>query len=176
MTNELDEIWSAKLSNVIENARTSGRDDIADYLTLKAANDSIRKSGTERLFQSFIDIALNAENVEKNIQVERESPHTFVHRNATMKGELLRLTRGVRCLNVEAGWTRAPSDGFMRLGGLAFARITHFGMPEKNTELVLKPNEQSGLWITVKLNELSDSFGVSGARRHLAIFLDDRVR
>ena len=176
MTNELDEIWSAKLSNVIDNARASGREDLADYLTLKAANDSIRNAETERLFQSFIDVALNAENVEQNIQVERESPHTFVHRNATMKGALLRLTRGVRCLTVEAGWTRAPSDGFMRLGGLAFARITHFGMPEKNTELVLKPNEESSLWITVKLNELTDRFEAPDARRHLAIFLDDRIR
>jgi len=176
VTNELDEIWSAKLSNVIDNARASGRDDIADYLTLKAANDSIREAGTERLFQSFIDVALSAENVAKNIHVERESPHTFVHRSATMKGALLRLTRGVRCLTVEAGWTRAPSDGFMRLGGLAFARITHFGMPEKNIELVLKPSEENSLWITVKLNELTDSFEASDARRHLAIFLDDRVR
>jgi hypothetical protein len=176
VTNELDEIWSAKLSNVIENARASGRDDLADYLTLKAANDSIRKAGAERLFQSFIDVALSSENVEKNIQVERESPHTFVHRNATMKGALLRITRGVRCLTVESGWTRAPSDGFMRLGGLAFARITHFGMPERNTELVLKPNDESSLWITVKLNELTDSFESPDAARHLAIFLDDRIR
>lgn len=176
MTNELDEIWSAKLSNVIESARASGRDDLADYLTLKAANDSIRNTGTERLFQSFIEVALNAENVEKNVKVERESPHTFVHRNATMTGALLRLTRGVRCLTVEAGWTRAPSDGFMRLGGLAFARITHFGMPEKNTELILKPSDENSLWIAVKLNELTENFEASDAAQHLGIFLDDRIR
>jgi hypothetical protein len=173
--NELDEIWSAKLSNAIENARTSGRGDLADYLSLKAANDAIRQSEIDMLFQHFIELALSAENVEKNIRVEREAPHSFVHRNANMKGSLLRLTRGVRCLTLEAGWTKAPSDGFMRLGALAFARITHFGMPEKNVELVLKPNDGSNLWFVVKLDKAADAFDLSLIERQLQVFLDDRI-
>ncbi|MFL6468947.1 MAG: hypothetical protein ACJ72Z_13395 [Pyrinomonadaceae bacterium] len=174
--NELDDLWSAKLSDAIENARTSGRDDIADYLELKATNDSVRQVATDRLFQAFIELALNAENVQKNILVERESPHSFVHRNANMHGTLLRLARGVRCLTLEAGWTRGPSDGFMRLGALAFARITHFGMPEKGVELVLKPNNESALWITVKAGELAGLFEQADVERHIGIFLDDRIR
>lgn len=174
--NELDEIWSTKLSNAIENARGSGRGDLADYLSLKAANDAVRKAEIDELFQHFIDIALSAENVEKNIQVEREEPHSFVHREANMKGSLLRLIRGVRCLTLEAGWTKAPSDGFMRLGALAFARITHFGMPEKNVELVLKSNDAGSLWFMVKLDKTADVFDHSHIERHLQIFLDDRIR
>src|SRR5688572_8269486 len=88
--NELDELWSAKLSDAIEDARASGRSDLADYLSLKAANDAVRQAEIDKLFQHFIDLALSAENVEKNIRVEREAPHSFLHRNANMKGGLLR--------------------------------------------------------------------------------------
>jgi len=174
--NELDDLWSEKLSDAIEHARVTGREDIADYLTLKVANDAIRQSETEKLFQQFIDVALSSENVQKNIQVERESPHSFVHRNANMTGMLLRFVCGVRCLTVEAGWTRTPSDGFMRLGALVFARITHFGMPEKNVELALKPSDESNLWFAVRGSATSDAFVRSDVERHLQIFLDDRVR
>ncbi|MGI8493966.1 MAG: hypothetical protein ACR2L1_01470, partial [Pyrinomonadaceae bacterium] len=44
---------------------------------------------------------------------------------------------GVRSLTVETGWTRTPSDGFMRGGSLAHARISHFGMSKANAELLL---------------------------------------
>src|SRR5687767_4195581 len=88
--NELDELWSAKLSEAIEGARASGRGDLADYLSLKAANDALRQAEIDDLFQQFIDLALSAEHVGTNLQVEREAPHSFVHRNANMKGSLLR--------------------------------------------------------------------------------------
>ena len=39
------------------------------------------------------------------------------------------------------GLGRTPSDGFMRLQALAFARISHFGIQEANTELVLRVEE-----------------------------------
>ena len=174
--NELDELWSAKLARTIENARSSGQGGLADYLALKVANDAVRQAETDKLFQMFIDAALTSENIEKNISVERESPHSFVHRNATMKGTLLRLTRGVRCLTIETGWARTPSDGFMRLSALVFARITHLGMPEKNEELILKANDDGGSWLAVKLGEPGDPFGEGDVHRHLEIFLDDRVR
>ena len=174
--NELDDIWSEKLSNAIDQVRGSGRGDIADYLELKVANDAVRQAETEKLFKLFIDRALSAENIEKNIQVERESPHIFVHRNATMSGFLLRLSRGVRCLTVEAGWTHRPGDGFMRFGALVFARITHFGLSEKNVELVLKPNDSNNLWHIVKSGLPSESVGRESIERHVDILIDDRVR
>jgi hypothetical protein len=174
--NEIDDVWAANLANAVENARSAGREDIADYLTLKAANNSVRNAGAEQLFQWFIDIALSAENVSRGVAVERESPHSFVHRNANMKGASLRISRGVRCLTVEAGWTRSPSDGFMRLGALVFARITHFGLVEKNEELILKPSEDNTLWFTVKLGQPAAMFDVDDAERHIKMFLDDHVR
>jgi hypothetical protein len=174
--NEIDDVWAANLANAAENARSAGREDVADYITLKAANNSVRTAAAEHLFQWFIDLALSAENVSRSVTVERESPHSFVHRNATMKGASLRISRGVRCLTIEAGWTRSPSDGFMRLGALAFARISHFGLSEKNEELILKPSEDNTLWFTVKLGQPSLQFGAGDAERHIRIFLDDHVR
>lgn len=174
--NELDEIWSEKLSGAIEKVRDSGRGDLADFLELKAANDDIRRVEVEKLFKLLIDQALSAENAEKNILVERESPHTFEHRNAKMTGILLRLSRGVRCFTVEAGWTKRPGDGFMRFGALVFARLTHFGMPEKNDELVLKPNDGNVLWHIVQQGSVAASFEADQIGRHIEILLNDRVR
>ena len=56
--------------------------------------------------------------------MENENPHNFRLRGANLVGSLLRVRQGVRCLTVEAGWTRTPNDGFMRGGALAIARIT----------------------------------------------------
>ena len=174
--NELDRFWSEKLSNAIEQVRGAGRGDLADYLELKAANDAVRQAETEKLFKLLTDRALSAENIEKNIHVERESPHSFVHRNATMTGFLLRLSRGVRCLTVEAGWTRRPGDGFMRFGALVFSRITHFGLPEKNVELILKPNDGSILWHVVRSGAPAESIGPEAIEGQIEILIDDRVR
>lgn len=174
--NELDDIWSEKLSDTIEQVRGSGRGDLADFLELKAANDAMRQTEIENLFKLLIDRALSFENIDKNIQVERESPHSFVHRNATMSGYLLRLSRGVRCLTVEAGWTRRPGDGFMRFGALVFARITHFGLPEKNVELILKPNDGNNLWHIVRFGSPAEAIERDGVERHVDILIDDRVR
>jgi hypothetical protein len=174
--NELDELWSAKLANAADNIRSTGKGGLADYIELKAANDAVRLAECEKLFKKFIDAALTAENVERHVNVEHESPHSFQHRNATMKGVLLRLSRGVRCLTLEAGWARTPSDGFMRLGALVFARITHFGMSEKNEELILKSNDDNVLWSIVKQEKIVDNFIEADIARHIRTFLDDSVR
>src|SRR5262245_46903082 len=125
--NELDEFWSENLSTAIEHARGTGRGDLADYLELKAANDAVRQAGVVAFFDKLIELA-TSELASGRITIEHESPHQFLHRGANMAGRLLRLQYGVRRMTVEAGWTRTPKDGFMRLGALAFARITHFGM------------------------------------------------
>jgi hypothetical protein len=45
--NELDQLWSEKLSTAIDNARKTGRGDLADYLELKAANDAVRQAASK---------------------------------------------------------------------------------------------------------------------------------
>jgi hypothetical protein len=175
--NDFEALLTAQIVNAIENARASGRDDIADYLALKAANDTIRQRETDDLLKAFIGIALSAENVARNVEVERESPHSFQYSNARLKGALLRMVRGLRRLTVETGWTRGPGDGIMRLGAMAFARITHFGIPEKNAALILKREGDVHAWFEVRNDTLSKAhFELQDVQRHLDIFLDDRLR
>lgn len=174
---DFEDLVASKIVDAIENARASGRDDIADYLALKAANDSVRQREMDELFRAFIGIALSAENVARNVQVERESPHSFLYRDANMKGSLLRITRGLRSLTVEAGWTRAPGDGFMRLGAMAVARLMHYGMPDKNAVLVLKRNGNEHSWFELINDKVATvAFRPQDIQRHFEIFLNDRVR
>jgi hypothetical protein len=174
---DFEELVAAKLVDAIETARSSGRDDIADYLALKAANDTIRQREIDSLFKAFIGVALSAENVERNVQVERESPYSFRHGDATMKGTLLQMTRGLRSLTVEAGWTRAPGDGFMRLGAMVVARLTHYGLPEKNAVLMLKPHDDGHSWFELQNDRIAAVvFQAEDVERHVAVLLNDRIR
>jgi hypothetical protein len=144
--NELDEAWSEMLAGAIENARSSGRGDVADFLALKQSNDALRQTAVDWLFNSFIEIASEANRRNSLVVIEREEPHEFPFNNAKMAGSLVRVRFGVRSLIVEAGWTRLPSHGFMRGGALAAARIKHFGMPEAGDELILVRSEEIPAW------------------------------
>lgn len=144
---ELDEFWSHELAKAMQNAKATGRGDVADYLELKARNDALRETGVRWLNESLAAIALENSGVTGKIEIARDAPHRFEFRKATMAGTRLKLVQGVRCLTLEAGWTRTPSDGFMRGGALAAARITHFGMPKAGAELGLYVREDVPHWI-----------------------------
>ena len=169
--NELDEFWSEKLSAAIENARDTGRGELADYLELKAANDAVRQTGVEQFLGTMIDIATRPEHAAKTISIERESPHSFRHRDANMVGSVLRLSYGVRCMTVEAGWTRTPTDGFMRLGAFAFARITHLGIPRANGEFILKGDGKTAAWAVVRDDRADTSFDMDQLNEHFLVFI-----
>ena len=168
--NELDQFWSEKLSTAIENARETGRADLANYLELKAANDAIRQTGVDQFLGTMIEIATLPEHFSKKISIERESPHSFRHRDANMVGSLLQLSYGVRCLTIEAGWTRTPTDGFMRLGALAFARITHLGIPRANAEFILKGDGKTAAWAVVRDDKADESFEMDQLNEHFLVF------
>lgn len=164
---ELDEFWSVQLAAATQNARLSGRADVADYLSLKAENDAIRSVEVERLFKDIIAAAMSDPFLERQIRIERESPHNFRHRNANLVGSLLRLRHGVRCFTVEAGWTRTPSDGFMRLGALVFARITHFGFPKGNMELAFSCDQSPQKWRIVREEKAAIAFETEDCVLHI---------
>jgi hypothetical protein len=147
--NELDEVWSEMLENAIAGAESSGRRDVADYLNLKAANDRVRQAGVQWLFDSFLELAGEANRANSAITMEREHPHNFTFKGANLVGSLLRIRHGVRCLTIEAGWTRTPADGFMRDGALAVARITHFGMAKSNADLILARPGETPKWFSM---------------------------
>jgi hypothetical protein len=166
---ELDEFWSHELAKAFENAKNSGRDDVADYLELKARNDALREAGVRWLNESLVSIALENGAAGK-IEIVRDAPHRFEFRKATMAGTRLKLIQGVRCLTVEAGWTRTPSDGFMRGGALAAARITHFGMPKSGAELGLYATEGVPHWISYIDEKNAAEFTLDDVRDHFNTF------
>lgn len=135
--NELDEIWQRMIQEAALRAGNSGNADVAEYLQLKATNDALRAAACRWLFDSFIELSDDANKLGIRLDVENENPYRYAVGRSTMVGALLCFRFGVRNLTIETGWTRTPSDGFMRGGSLAHARILHFGMSKANAELLL---------------------------------------
>lgn len=173
--NELEEAWSKQLASAIDDAKKAGRHDIADFLTLKAENDSIRMGGVKWLFETFVTLAAEANREFSSISMERTDPHNFPHRGANIVGTMLRIRCGVRCLTFEAGWTRTPSDGFLRGGALAFAKITHFGMPREGAELNLVVSGNEAVWKTNQEEGKRQIVDAEYVRRHLQLLVGDAM-
>ncbi len=169
--NEPDEVWARKINEALAKARASGHGDVADYLQLKAANDQIRAAGVKWLFDSLTEIAALANRNNSLITIENENSHQFAFGNANLAGSLLRFRQGVRCLTVEAGWTRTPNDGFMRGGALACARISHFGIAKQNSELILLRLDNAPHWFAVDKEGKRSLFDSRNLQNHFQIFL-----
>jgi len=162
---ELDHVWSKMLEDALPDA--SG--DVAVYLRLKATNDTIRRIGVGWLFDTMIEIAGREMRSRPHLKIELVEPHSFKHGNSNMVGRLVSIHLGVRCLAIEAGWVRTPSDGIMRNGSLAVARISHFGKPKHASELRLVHGEELPNWLDRSGN------GVDPAlfEEHFTILLSD---
>lgn len=163
---ELDQVWSQMLTDAASKAAATGRRHVAEYLRLRATNDAIRKAGIAWLLDSLIEIGLAARTLP-TIAIERVEPHSFQHGASNMVGSLIKFRYGVRCLSIEAGWTRTPSDGVMRQGALAFARILHFGAPRAGAELRLVRTDELPSWI----DDNNAVIETDALRRHFAYFL-----
>ena len=168
--NDFERQWSELLRNATTRAAAAGRDDIADYLDLRAGNDAIRQTGIEWLFTTLTGIAEKAAEDIRNIKTEREEPYSFKIGNSRMTGAVLRFRLGVRCLSVEAGWTRLPGDGIMRGGSLAVARITHFGIPKANMDLYLVRSGESYIWNFQTRDNVRGFFGSRHLAAHFQLF------
>ncbi|HEV2706670.1 MAG TPA: hypothetical protein VGV59_12155 [Pyrinomonadaceae bacterium] len=134
---EFDAELEARLAEAHERARTRGRNDVADYILLRAANDQLRAESVARLLEDFTAAAGEANREGAALTLERTDSHRFQVGNSTMVGTRLVLRAGVRALTIEAGWPRTPRDGIVRGGGLAAARISHFGDRAAGDELLL---------------------------------------
>ena len=169
--NELDQAWSEVLANALEKAHSSGRNDIADYLRLRSTNDLVRQTAVDWLIGSFTNLAANESVRSPGLKIEREEPHDFPMRGANIVGTKLTIRQGVRCLTIEAGWTRTPGDGFMRGGSLAFARLRHFGIPGQDVDLGLNRSEDLPIWQFAVHEGFKGEFDLSDVHRHLEILL-----
>ena len=170
--NELDEVWSQKIQKARAEAATAGRSDVADYLALRAANDALRQTSIKWLFDSLHEIAAFSNRNGTNITIETENPHRFAFKNSTLVGALARLRQGVRCLTVEAGWTRTPADGFMRGGALAIGRVSHFGISKHNVELYLVLENDSPAWFAADKDGERTRFDSRHLNEHFRLLLD----
>ena len=165
---ELDHVWSQMLDEAETRTAEDGRRHVADYLRLRATNDAIRAAGVGWLYDTVIEIAGRAMGERHGITIEREEPRSFVRGSSTMVGSLLRIRQGVRCLTVETGWARTPSDGIMQKGALVYGRIAHFGMPKLGAEIRLVHAESLPQW----LDESGSAIDSVELQRHFDHFLD----
>ncbi len=136
---EFEAEWKRRITEAEQRARSSGRTAVADYLALRATNDTARSIGIDWLIETFVALAGETNRSgASSISITRDEAHRFRVGNSTMVGTLLTLRAGpVRALMIEAGWPRAPQDGIVRGGGLASARLRHFGNKSADEELLL---------------------------------------
>jgi hypothetical protein len=169
--NELDRVWARMIDEAAAKAQAAGQTEVAEYLTLKATNDTIRAASVEWLFDAATEIAAESNRRNAGVTVEQENPHQFAFAGANIVGSLLNFRQGVRCLTLEAGWTRTPADGFMRGGALACARITHFGIGKNNAELVLLRGKNLPNWFSIEKEGKRAVFDSRHLNRHFRVFL-----
>ena len=178
--NELEENWAAAMQAAELQARRSGNGDAFDYFRLKEINDAARRVGIEWLLNAFLEVATEANRRGFSLKIENSGEnsekkvdrHSFAVGAATMRGSLVRLTLGIRALTIEAGFPQLPQDGFVRGGGLACARVSHFGIAAANEDVLLVRSETGApAWFVVKENNLRQPFDVSGLKHHFAVFI-----
>ncbi len=169
--NLTEEVWQEQFDKAIFDAQRQGRNDVAEYISLKSSNDAIRAESIKWLFGTVLEIVSAFNNHGARIKLEQNDNHRFSHQKADLTGSRLKLQQGVRCLTIEAGWTRNPGDGFMRGGALVLARITHFGFPKEAEELVVLRFEDKPQWFSVDGEFHRISFNVKSLKPHFEVFL-----
>lgn len=171
---ELEAEWARRLAEAEQRARTSGRSDVADYLALRSLNDMARHTGIEWLLATFTTHAGEANRKGAGISFTQTDAHRFRVGNSTMVGRRLALNAGVRVLTIEAGWPRTPRDGIVRGGGLATARISHFGDPRADDQLLLVQSAgDAPRWLVLDANGARVvALEEERVRQHVARLLD----
>lgn len=171
MLDDDDNNWTAVFRSAEEQLRDSGRVDLADYVSLRAANDAVREKAVAWLFNAVSAVAGEANRRDLAIAIERSESHSFEFRGANIVGSLTRLRQGVRAMTVEAGWPRVPSDGFIRGNALAVARVRHFGMREHDADLLLSRFEGVPIWFADAGGGRREEFHLGELLRHFAVFV-----
>lgn len=170
---ELDEEWARVLAEAERRAQSAGRGDLVEYLRLRASNDHARLTGVEWLFETFTLLAGEANRAGAGVQIIRKDGHRFEVGSATMVGRLLTLKSGVRQLMIEAGWPRAPRDGFVPGNGLASGQIRHFGIKSANEELLLvRSPKGTPQWLVLEREGRRTELLEGRIRQHLRKFLN----
>lgn len=144
---------------------------MADYLSLRATNDEIRSAGVSALFEALTTIVNEEAKSGRQITATFVETHNFTYQNANISGSRIEFRIGIRCLTVEAGWTRTPTDGFMRGGALAIARFHHFGIKKANVELFLVRRNTGVVWMLVDEGVAVSIFAYEQLKGHIDILI-----
>ena len=168
---EISNFWSEILDGAGSEKSSSGRRIVADFIALKATNDEIRSRAIEWLISSFTELAAHANQHNIPIEIERKEPHNFAAYGANMVGLKTSFRHGLRCLTVEAGWTRMPGDGFMRGGALAVAHIRHFGLKQHAADLALLRTNDRLQWCQIDNENTAHPIQIDNLVRHMAILV-----
>lgn len=149
----------------------AGRGIVGDYIRLRERNDEIRETAVGILLSAVHALVNEASTNGFTLEMEQFDECRFEVKPMKLSGPALRIRHGVRCLTVEAGWTRVPSDGVMSGGALALARISHFGMPEHTVELHLLVYEERPRWFTIGRDGIRVSFEAEDLVGHFSRLL-----
>lgn len=172
MADTFEEDYERIMADAQARARAGG--DVAEYLSVRAANDQLRARAVEWLLNVFTAAAGELNRAGAGLQLTRTDAHRFGVGGSTMVGPRVVLSRGVRSLTIEAGWPRAPRDGIVRRGGLACARVSHFGSPSSDEDLLLLPAADGGepTWFVTDKSGAGVALLPERVRLHFVKFLD----
>jgi hypothetical protein len=148
------------------------RSTVADFIALKATNDEIRRRAVEWLVAAFTELAGQANRRNFSIEIESLDTHNFPAFGARMAGVKTSFRYGLRCLTVEAGWTRTPADGFMRGGALAVAHIRHFGLKQHSADLALLKTDRLPEWHEIDRDNVARPIRFEDITRHFELLID----
>jgi len=169
---ELDDVWEQMLAESGSSSVVPDRSVLVDFIALKAANDEIRRRAVEWLIAAFMELAAQVNRRNIAVEVESLEPHNFVAYGANMVGPKVNFRYGLRCLTIEAGWTRVPKDGFMRGGALAVAQIRHFGLKRHGADLALLKNGDLPEWHEIDRENVARPIRFHDLVRHLTLLID----
>ena len=169
---EISEFWSEFLNGQAAGSADPEHRVVADLIALKATNDEIRGRAVDWLIASFTKLAAHANRHNFSVEIERKEPHNFAAYGANMVGVKTSFRYGIRCLTVEAGWTRTPSDGFMRGGALAVAHIRHFGLKQHSMDLALLKTGDRPAWFEIDSDNTARPVELESLIRHMSLLID----
>ena len=174
---EFDAELERRLAQAHEQARTRGRNDVADYILLRAANDKLRADAIRWLVEAFVGFAAEANRAGASLSLERQNDaHRFQVGNSTMVGTRLVLRTGIRSLTLEAGWPRTPRDGIVRGGGLGSARVSHFGDRSAGEEFLLVHAAEAAAprWFVLEATGARTALTTDRLQQHVARLLTEK--
>jgi hypothetical protein len=169
---EISEFWDEILNRKAGDIGAPEHRVVADFIALKATNDEIRQRAVDGLIASFTELAAHANRHNVPIEIDRKEPHNFAAYGANMVGIKTSFRHGIRCLSVEAGWTRLPGDGFMRGGALAVAHVRHFGLKQHGMDLALLKTDERPAWFEIDSDNTARPVKLESFIRHMSLLID----